>query len=357
MRPWICCPTAGEATRKAANERMEQMTITISRRAVLGGLAATMLPKITFAQSASGTVVIYTPNPAQVVEAVTETLRKLEPGISLSTITGGSGQLLRRIEAEASSPQADLFWSSSENTLGAFRQLFEPYKSKELAAIPPALHQKEDLWSATITHVVVAMVNKNLLGDIPEPKRWEDFLDPKWKGKLAIADPNNSSTAYTILWGIEQLMGQDALAKLARNLTVNSSASSILRGVAQGEFVAGLTFEANAYAYVAGGQSEIALVYPQEGTFTSPEFMALVKGAPNAELARRTMDALLSKEMQIALLENTFRRPSRSDIVVSDYVKLPALDKIKIFTTNEAEAAAQREAFLSRWQGYVQAAN
>lgn len=196
--------------------------------------------------------------------------------------------------------------------------------------------------------VAVAMVNSNLLGDIPAPKRWEDFLDPKWKGKVAIADPNNSSTAYTILWGIEQLMGKEFLEKLAGNVLVNSSASSILRGVAQGEFVAGLIFEAN--VYVAGGQAEIALVYPQEGTFTSPEFMALIKGAPNAELGRRTMDALLSKDMQIALLENTFRRPSRSDIVVSDYVDLPAFDKIKAFATSEAEAAAGREAFLARWQ-------
>jgi iron(III) transport system substrate-binding protein len=336
------------------------MTFTISRRGVLAGMAATMLPtmlpKIAFSQTASGTVVVYTPNPAQVVDAVTESLRQIEPGISLSTITGGSGQLLRRIEAEASAPQADVFWSSSENTLGAFRQLFEPYRSKELSAIPEALHQKEDLWSATITHVVVAMVNSNLLGDIPAPKLWADFLDPKWKGKVAIADPNNSSTAYTILWGIEQLMGKEFLEKLARNVLVNSSASSIMRGVAQGEFVAGLTFEANAYAYVAGGQVEIALVYPEEGTFTSPEFMALIKGAPNADLGRRTMDVLLSKEMQVALLENTFRRPSRSDIVVSDHVDLPGLDKIKIFATNEADAAAGREAFLARWQGYVQGA-
>lgn len=329
------------------------MTFMISRRSVLAGLAATMLPKIAFAQSASGTVVVYTPNPAQVVDAVTESLRQLEPGIALSTITGGSGQLLRRIEAEAASPQADVFWSSSENTIGAFRQLFEPYRSKELSAVPEALHQKEDLWSATITHVVVAMVNSSLLGDIPAPKRWEDFLDPKWKGKVALADPNNSSTAYTILWGIEQLLGKDVLAKLARNVVVNSSASSILRGVAQGEFVAGLTFEANAYAYVAGGQEEIALVYPEEGTFISPEYMALVKGAPNADLGRRTIDALLSKETQIALLEETFRRPSRSDIVVSDHIDLPGLETIKIFATDEAEAAAGRDAFLARWQDYV----
>ena len=85
--------------------------------------------------------------------------------------------------------------------------------------------------------------------------------------------------------------------------------------------------------------------------------MALIKGAPNPELGRRTMDAILSKETQIALLEDTFRRPSRSDIVVSDHVDLPGLDAINIFVTDEAEAAAQREAFLGRWQTYQQSGN
>ncbi len=328
-----------------------------TRRVVLCGLAASLLPTIGLAQDAGGTVVVYTPAPAQAVEAVTDSLRQLEPQISLSTITGGSGQLLRRLEAEAAAPQADLFWSSSENTLGGFRDLFEPYRSTQLDAIPAALHQPEDLWTATFSHVVVAMVNTDQLGDIPAPTKWQDFLDPAWKGKLAIADPNNSSTAYTILWGIDQLMGPEALEKLAQNVTVNSSASSILRGVAQGEFVAGLTFEANAYAYVAGGQSEISLVYPEEGTFTSTEFMALVKGAPNPELGRRTMDAILSRETQVALLESTFRRPTRSDIAVGDHADLPAIDEIKVFATDEAEAAAGRDAFLARWQGYLQSAN
>jgi iron(III) transport system substrate-binding protein len=333
------------------------MVFTPSRRSVLGGLAVTVLPKTALSQSASGTVVIYTPNPAQAVDTVIQSMKRLHPGISVSTITGGSGTLLRRIEAERTSTQADVFWNSSANTLGAFAGLFESYRSKESAAIPEALRQPNDLWTATNIHVVVAMVNTDRLGGIPAPKRWEDFLDPRWKGKVAIADPNNSSTAYTILWGIEKVLGTEKLARLARNVVVNSSASSILRGVAQGEFVAGLTYEANAYTYVAGGQSEISLVYPDEGTFVSPEFMGLVKGAPHGQLAKLTFDAILSKDTQIALLENTFRRPSRSDIVVSDHVKLPAFGSIKIFTTDEDEAAKQREAFLARWQGYVRAAN
>lgn len=334
------------------------MTNLIDRRAVLAGLAglaaAPALPA--FAQGAAGTVVLYTSNNAQAVDAVLGVAKDKQAKLKISTITGGSGQLLRRIEAEAAKPQADLFWSSSANTLGAFKQLFEPYASPEAAAIPAALRQPENLWTASNVHLVVAMVNKNQLGGKPAPKTWKELLDPAFKGKIIIADPANSSTAYTILWGVEKLLGPDALKALAANLTVSSAASTVLRSVGQGEYPIGLTFESNAYAYVAGGQREISLVYPSEGTFSTPEFQVLVKGAPGGATAKAAYDLMLSKEAQIALLENAFRRPSRSDIDVSKHVELPAMDSVKVFGIDEDEAAAKRDEFLKRWQSFASAA-
>ena len=334
------------------------MTNLIDRRAVLAGLAglaaAPALPAL--AQGAAGTVVLYTSNNAQAVDAVLGVAKDKQAKLKISTITGGSGQLLRRIEAEAAKPQADLFWSSSANTLGAFKPLFEPYASPEAAAIPAALRQPENLWTASNVHLVVAMVNKNQLGGKPAPKTWKELLDPAFKGKIIIADPANSSTAYTILWGVEKLLGPDGLKALAANLTVSSAASTVLRSVGQGEYPIGLTFESNAYAYVAGGQREISLVYPSEGTFSTPEFQVLIKGAPGGATAKAAYDLMLSKEAQIALLENAFRRPSRSDIDVSKHVELPAMDSVKVFGIDEDEAAAKRDEFLKRWQSFATAA-
>jgi iron(III) transport system substrate-binding protein len=204
-------------------------------------------------------------------------------------------------------------------------------------------------------HVVVAMVNRKQLGALPEPKTWKDLLDPRWKGKLIIADPANSSTAYTILWGVKAMLGADALKQLANNLVVNPAAANVLRSVAQGEFPVGLTFESNAYAYPAGGQKEIKLVYPEEGTFTTPEFVVLSKNAPNGAVARRAYDHIISKDVQIALLENAFRRPSRGDIDVSKHAELPNLATIKVFKLDEDDAAAKRKAFLEEWTAILAA--
>jgi iron(III) transport system substrate-binding protein len=328
------------------------MTTQINRRTVLTGIgAAVAAPAL--AQDA-GNVVVYTSNNQQSVQAITDVGRRRLPNMRFSFVTGGSSVLLRRMEAETSRPQADIFWSSSANTLGAFKPLFESYRSPEAAAIPANLAEPANLWTATNIHVVVLMVNRNQLGGLREPATWTDLLDPRWKNKLIIADPNNSSTAYTILWGIRQMAGADALRRLAANVTVTSAAPTVLRSVGQGEYPIGLTFESNAYAYVAGGQREIKLVYPSDGTFTSPEFLVLAKNAPNAA-ARRAFDHIISKDVQIALLENAFRRPSRGDIDVGQHADLPNFASIRVFPVDEDEAARKRTEFMAEWQAAVAA--
>ncbi len=326
----------------------------INRRTLVAGLGATLA--LPLRAQPGGSVVIYTSNNQQAFEAVVETAAKRMPGVKFSAITGGSGQLLRRLEAEGSKPQGDVFWSTSANTLGAFTQLLEPYRSPELAAIPKSLQHPQNLWSAANVHVVVAMVNRNQLGSVPLPKTWADLLDPRLKGKMIIADPANSSTALTILWGVDKMLGADGLKRLANNVKVTSAAATVLRSVGQGEFAVGLTFESNAYAYVAGGQKEISLVYPADGTFTTAEYLALIKGAPAGELAKRACDLLLSKEAQTELLLAAYRRPARSDIDVTRLVHLPAMSRIKVFPFDEEEAAAKRAEFLKRWQALAVAA-
>jgi iron(III) transport system substrate-binding protein len=322
----------------------------ITRRTALIALATPA-----FAQEATAAS-LYTSNNAQAFEAVSDSAKKTMPNVKISSVTGGSGQLLRRIEAEISKPQADVFWSSSANTMGAFKPLFEAYKPAGSDAILASLKEPADLFTAANIHVVVMMVNKNQLAGLPIPKTWGDLLDAKYKGKIIISDPANSSTSYTILWGIEKLLGEAGLKALAANIKVTSAASTVLRGVAQGEFAIGLTFESNAYAYVAGGQKEIELVYANDGTFTTAEYLALIKGAPAGAVAKKLCDHLVSKEAQIALLEAAFRRPSRTDIEVSKYVQLPELAKIKVFPVNEDEAANKRTEFLAKWAALVSAA-
>ena len=186
--------------------------------------------------------VLYTSNPVPAYEAVQSAV-KAEAGLNLGVITGGSGVLLRRIEAEASAPQSDVFWSSSANTLGAYEQLFEAYASPALAAMPEDLRYPGDLFLPANVHVVTMLVNTDQLDGQPEPAQWADLADPAWSGRIIIADPANSSTGYTIVWGLSKLLDEATYKAVVANMVVSGSSSNVPKGVAMGEYAVGLTYE------------------------------------------------------------------------------------------------------------------
>jgi iron(III) transport system substrate-binding protein len=300
--------------------------------------------------AASGKAVLYTTNNDSAVQALLDSGTRLAPDLKIGVVNGSSAALLKRIEAESRAARADVFWSSQPNTLGAFTSLYQPYRSPQAAAIAPAHHHPDQLWSTANIQVVVMMVNRKQLGDLAEPSHWRDLLDPAWKGRIIVGDPATTSTAYTVLWGLRQLLGAEDFQRLAANLVVSRNSSAVLNQVAQGEYAVGLTFEGNAYAYVAGGQEEIRLVYPQEGTFVTEEALVLVKNGPNPEGGRRLYDLLLSRDTQVALLERAYRRPSRGDIQVGAHVGLPELDDIKVFAVDDLAAVAGRDDLLLAWK-------
>ena len=237
----------------------------------------------------------------------------------------------------------------SLNTLGAFAQFFEPYASPELVAVSERLRHSDDLFQPSNVHVVTMLVNTDLLDGAEVPDSWADLADPSWNGRVIMADPANSSTGYTIAWGLAHLLDKATYEALVSNLVISGSSSAPPKGAAMGEYAVGLTFETNSYAYVDGGQEELKLVYPSEGTFLTADYAGLIKGAPSGETARKTIDALLSKDAQIELLQIAFRRPSRTDINVSEHVGLPELADIKVFPFDETDALNARDTFLAEW--------
>jgi iron(III) transport system substrate-binding protein len=295
------------------------------------------------------TVVLYSSNNTETIETALNVVKKKTPGLTVQQVTGGTGAMMKRIQAEAQNPRGDIFWSGGFGTLGAYKSLLEPYKSPDLAAIPAEFRGPDNLWVGTNVHVMVMMVNERQLKGQAAPKTWSDLMKPEWKGKFAITDPSKSATAYMLVYGLLKQFGRDGLEKLAANAVITSSSGTTYKGVAAGEYPVGLTIEYAAQEYVAGGQKEIKLVYPSEGSYLAPEGMFIVKGAKNMAAAKALYNGLLSKEVQQELLLKNFRRPVRTDIPVSKLTTLPDLSAIKIFPLNQEAASAEYEQLVSLW--------
>jgi iron(III) transport system substrate-binding protein len=197
------------------------------------------------------------------------------------------------------------------------------------------------------------MANSTQVQQRPMPRSWSDLLDPRWKGRVAMTDPSNSSFTYITVYALLKVLGEQALRQLAANVVLTGTTGQTNKGVSDGEYALGITSEASAYEYVAAGQRGISLIYPAEGTALSPEGVVLLKGAKNLQAARRLYDALLSRELQEAVLKATYRRPSRRDIRVSTLVALPDMADIAQFDIDQIAASRERDEVLKAWKEAV----
>ena len=295
------------------------------------------------------TVVLYSSNNPETIETALNIVKAKAPSLKVQTVTGGTGSLMKRIEAEAGNVRGDLFWSGGFGTMGAYKSLLQSYKSPDFASIPAEFRGPDNLWIGTNVHVMVMMVNERQLKGLAAPKTWSDLMTPQWKGKFAMTDPSKSATAYLLTYGLLKQFGRDGLEKIAANAVVTSSSGSTYKGVATGEFAVGLTLEYAAQEYVAGGQKEIKLVYPTEGSYLAPEGMFIIKGAKNLDAAKTLYNGLVSKEVQQELLVKNFRRPTRADIPVSKLTSLPDLKSIKIFPLDQEAASAEYNQLVALW--------
>ena len=178
---------------------------------------------------------------------------------------------MKRIAAEKDKPLCDVFWSGDVAVLENAKENFQPYRSPEAAGLPAGYVEKEARWTASNAHVMIIMVNKSLVKDTEAPKTWKDLFEPKWKGKVVMANPEKSGSAYAQVYGIYKLYGWDGLKKLIDNAKILDSSSLIYKGVAAGEYPLGITMEYAAYRYIDGGDKNVGIVYPADGAFMAPE--------------------------------------------------------------------------------------
>ncbi len=297
-------------------------------------------------------VVVYSAADADMVNAVVAAFEKKYAGIKVSTVVAGTGEIIKRIEAEKERPLGDVGWSFGPEAIGDKKGLFEPYLSKESGGFFPGQVPADRVWTPFTTMPYVIMYNKKLVSEAEKPKAWKDVLDAKWKGKVAYADASKSGSSYTLLVTWLTIYGKNEtgwkfVEDLLRQCKVLPKSSMTYQGVANGEYPIGLTFEQAAFDYLKGG-APIGLIYPSEGTAITLDGSAIMKNAPHPNAARLFLDFTVSKEMQDLMVDRFGRRSVRKD--VGSPAGLPALDQIKAITYDLEYAATNRTQLLKRFQ-------
>ena len=296
-------------------------------------------------------VVVYSSNQPELMDMIGQAFAK-KTGHSMSVVRMGTGEAMKRLQAEKENPLADLFVGGDVAVLENAKENFQPYASPEAKDLPEGYVSKENLWAAANVHLMIIMVNTKLVSEKDMPKSWTDLLDPKWKDKVVIANPQKSGSAYAQVYGLYKLLGWDGLTKLMDNLKILDSSSLVYKSVAEGEFPVSITMEYAAHRYVAGGSDTVKIVYPSDGTIFSPEGLAMVKNCKHPEATRALIDFMLSKEMEDAIFQQYFRRPARTD--AGSVQGLPAITDVKLMPgINPMEADQLKKDLMDTWKNIV----
>jgi len=266
--------------------------------------------------------------------------------------------VVNRLIAEATSPQADVFWSNDpvRPFLLIERKLVVPYASPSAAGIPAAFKAADGAWTGVAARARVLLVNTTKVPADQRPHSIRDLADPKWKGQTAIANPLFGTTTMHVA-ALFAAWGDDKATAFLTSLKTNdvklaASNGEVKRLVAAGEVAFGLTDIDDASEALAD-KAPVDIVYLDQdgdGTPIMPTVVVLLDG-PHGDAGKALVDYLLSADTE-AKMTASAHMPLRSDVTAPAGMK--KVGELKAFPIDYAKVAATMERIqpaLRSWVG------
>ena len=278
-------------------------------------------------------------------------------GVHVNLVGAGTGELVSRIRAEKENPLADVLWGGNPDSYDVIFDLLEAYKPQEVETAYPSTYDPAHHWHGTSIDPMIIVYNPKLVAPVDAPKGWADLNNPKFKGMIAHADPALSGSSFMALIIQLETMGGDNdrgwsyMRNFVNNLNgkLLNSSSGTFKGVSDGEYMVGITYEEAGLKYQAAG-ADLKVVYPIEGSSKVPSPVAIVKGAKNLENAKKFVDFVLGKDVQ-TYLGTVNRRSVRKDITLpADMVSNDKLGDVPYDTT---WIAANKDRIMNTWKNLI----
>lgn len=255
-----------------------------------------------------GELVVYSSRNERFVDPLLQKF-EAETGITVRALHAG-GAAVNRIVEESRNVQADIYISNDVGALeylrmGGFLQGYEPAGIESIEARYRAV---DNSWFALSARTRVLMYNKDLITAEAMPKTIWELTDPQWAGQFAITRGGNGSMIAHVS-ALRNEWGDARTAEWIEHVKQNAGAimqghGDIRRAVGSGEIAFGLV---NNYYYhqqlAEPTDNNVGVIYPDQGegemgAVVNAAGVAFVKGAPNAENARRFVTWILLPENQ-----------------------------------------------------------
>jgi iron(III) transport system substrate-binding protein len=271
-------------------------------------------------------LLIYTPHGQDMLRDFVARYKQVHPEVDVQFLDMGSREILERLRAERNRPQADLWWGAAHTTFqtAADENLLAPYRPSWADKVPDFARDAQDRWYGTYETPEVIVYNSEAVRAEDAPKDWDDVLDPKWRDKILIRSPSPSDSMRAIFGGMiwryykdtnSPEKGYDWLRKLDANVhEYTADGTLLIQKLARQEGVISLWDLPDVRLYQEQKKLPVAYNIPTSGTPVVIDAIAVVRGAPHEEEAKRFYEFVTTPESLIQSGRNYYRLPVRRDI-------------------------------------------
>ncbi len=322
-------------------------------------LLVSLFSSLCFAEP-SGRILVYASHNEEFAQITVQEFMKLYPKVQVEHIRLSAGPVLARIKAERNRPQASVWWGGPADTYAAAKEegLLEPYFSAEAEHIPAKFKDAEGYWTGFYVGLLGFTINDRSFKElgVSVPTSWGDLLRPEFKDLIVMANPGTSGTAYTVLATLVQLWGEEEAFAYLKKLDANiqqypTSGSAAGRMAGLGEVAIGIDY-GHAVPQLAVQGYPVSGSFPKEGTGYEIGGAAIIKDAPEPELARLFLDFVLSKQGQeLAAKVGAYPTPIHAHAEVPP--QAVPIDAAELIDYDFGWAGKNRDRLVERWNDEI----
>jgi iron(III) transport system substrate-binding protein len=278
-------------------------------------------------------LLIYTPHGQDLLKDFIARYKQQHPEADVQFLDMGSRQVLERVTVERNRPQADLWWGASHTTFqtAAGENLLAQFRPSWADKVPATARDQNDYWYGTYETPQVIAYNNEAVSAADAPRDWDDVLDPKWRDKVLIRNPNPSDTMRAIfgamIWRFYKDTnstdgGYDWLRKLDANVhEYTADGTLLMQKLARREGLVTLWDMPDVRLFKEQKNLPVDYHVPASGTPVIIDGIAIIRGAPNEEEAKRFYEFVTTPESLAYAAQKYYRIPVRTDL---DRSQLPA---------------------------------
>jgi iron(III) transport system substrate-binding protein len=277
----------------------------VAGAAALGGL----LPRSAAAQEA---FVWYTGFPTEPSDAVSQKFTE-KTGIPVEYFRAGSNNVVQKFDQErqANQVRCSVLVMTLPVLIAQWSKegVLAPYDSPEFAHFPEEFVIAG--YAAPVNGETMSIAyNTEMISADEAPQTWEDLLDPKWKGKLALTDAASASSALHWFAAIQDVYGKEFMEKLSQqDVLVRTGGADVANTLVSGERPVAAAITQSHASRAIGKGGALRIVVPETGAPIITNVICIPAQAPDPETGKQFLDFILSEDIQI-MLQNEYFSPS-----------------------------------------------